>query len=163
MGLVEKLSFGRDRPLECYLWTVGLLPEPRYSNCRIDLAKTIAILLVLDDMFDSYGSLDELALFTDAIQRSVSVPYFRRRYQLKNFVCFLMGDSELVISLTSSQNLLTFRWDLSAMEQLPQYMKICYMALYNTTNEIGYNILKQHGWSVVPHLKRTVNVLLSKS
>lgn len=115
LGLVEKLSFGRDRPLECYLWTVGLLPEPKYSNCRIELSKTIAILLVLDDIFDTYGSLDELVLFTDAIQR----------------------------------------WDLSAMEQLPQYMKICYMALYNTTNEIGYNILKQHGWSVVPHLKRT--------
>ncbi|KAG5551796.1 hypothetical protein RHGRI_010025 [Rhododendron griersonianum] len=115
LGLVEKLGFGRDRPLECYLWTVGLLPEPKYSNCRIELAKTIAILLVLDDIFDSYGSLDELVLFTDAIQR----------------------------------------WDLSAMEQLPQYMKICYMALYNTTNEIGYNILKQHRWSVVPHLKRT--------
>ncbi|KAF7146169.1 hypothetical protein RHSIM_Rhsim04G0058400 [Rhododendron simsii] len=115
LGLVEKLGFGRDRPPECYLWTVGLLPEPKYSNCRIELAKTIAILLVLDDIFDSYGSLDELVLFTDAIQR----------------------------------------WDLSAMEQLPQYMKICYMALYNTTNEVGYNILKQHGWSVVPHLKRT--------
>ncbi|KAF7145077.1 hypothetical protein RHSIM_Rhsim04G0060000 [Rhododendron simsii] len=95
LGLVEKLGFGRDRPPECYLWTVGLLPEPKYSNCRIELAKTIAILLVLDDIFDSYGSLDELVLFTDAIQR----------------------------------------WDLSAMEQLPQYMKICYMALYNTTNE----------------------------
>ena len=42
------------------------------------------------------------------------------------------------------------------MEQLPQYMKICYMALFNTTNEIGYKVLKDHGWSVVPHLKRTV-------
>lgn len=83
MGLVEKLGFGRDRPLECYLWTVGLLPEPKYSNCRIELAKTIAILLVLDDIFDSYGSLDELVLFTDAIQRFVSVLYFRHRYQFE--------------------------------------------------------------------------------
>lgn len=75
-----------------------------------------------------------------------------------------MGDLRtFFIELTSLHCLLTFRWDLSAMEQLPQYMKICYMALYNTTNEIGYNILKQHGWSVVPHLKRTVNVLPSKS
>ncbi|KAL6975737.1 geranyl diphosphate diphosphatase [Sarracenia purpurea var. burkii] len=116
LGLVEKLSFGRDRPLECYLWTVGILPEPKHSDCRIELAKTIAILLVLDDIFDSYGaSLDELVFFTHSIQR----------------------------------------WDLSAMEQLPQYMKICYMALFNTTNEIGYKILKKHGWNVVPHLRRT--------
>ncbi|XP_059664109.1 monoterpene synthase TPS4, chloroplastic-like [Cornus florida] len=115
LGIVHKLGFGRDRPLECFLWTVGILPEPKYSSCRIELAKTIAILLVLDDIFDSYGSLDELVLFTEAIRR----------------------------------------WDLSAMEQLPEYMKICYMALYNTTNEIGYNILKEHGWSIVPFLKRT--------
>ncbi|GFY99123.1 terpene synthase 21 [Actinidia rufa] len=115
LGLVDKLSFGRDRPLECYLWSVGLLPEPKYSDCRIELAKTVAILLVIDDIFDTYGSLDELVLFTQAIRR----------------------------------------WDLSAMEQLPQYMKICYMALFNTTNEIGYKVLKDHGWSVVPHLKRT--------
>lgn len=42
------------------------------------------------------------------------------------------------------------------MEQIPEYMKICYMALYNTTNEISYRILKEHGWYAVPQLKRTV-------
>ena len=42
------------------------------------------------------------------------------------------------------------------MDQLPEYMKICYMALYNTTNDIAYRILKEHGWSVIEHLKRTV-------
>ncbi|OAY35159.1 probable terpene synthase 11 [Manihot esculenta] len=115
LGLVEKLGFARDRPLECYLWTVGIFPEPYNSNCRIELTKTIAILLVIDDIFDTYGSLPDLVLFTEA----------------------------------------TRRWDLSAMESLPEYMKICYMALYNTTNDIAYMVLKQHGWSIVPHLKRT--------
>ncbi|XP_059661024.1 probable terpene synthase 11 [Cornus florida] len=115
LGLVDKLSFARDRPLECYLWTVGIFPEPCHSSCRIELAKTIAILLVIDDIFDSYGSFSDLVLFTNAIKR----------------------------------------WDLCAMEHLPQYMKICYMALYNTTNDIGYRVLKEHGCSIVPHLKRT--------
>ncbi|KAK2650732.1 hypothetical protein Ddye_018221 [Dipteronia dyeriana] len=115
LDLVGKLGFGRDRPLECFLWTVGTFPEPHYSNCRIELTKTIAILLVVDDIFDTYGSLSDLVLFTNAIQR----------------------------------------WDLDAMEQIPEYMKICYMALYNTTNEISFRFLKAHGWNVVPHLKRT--------
>ncbi|KAK4419824.1 Geraniol synthase, chloroplastic [Sesamum alatum] len=115
LGLVDKLTFARDRPLECFLWSVGLLPEPKYSTCRIELAKTIAILLVIDDIFDTYGKMDELVLFTDAIRR----------------------------------------WDLEAMETLPEYMKICYMALYNTTNEICYKVLKQNGWSVLPYLKST--------
>ncbi|KAG8388794.1 hypothetical protein BUALT_Bualt02G0162200 [Buddleja alternifolia] len=115
LGLVDKLTFARDRPLECFLWTVGLLPEPKYSSCRIELAKTIAILLVIDDIFDTYGKMDELILFTNAIRR----------------------------------------WDLEAMEGLPEYMKICYMALYNTTNEICYKVLKENGWSVLPYLKST--------
>ena len=42
------------------------------------------------------------------------------------------------------------------MDQLPEYMKICYMALYNTTNDIAYRILKEHRWSVIEDLKRTV-------
>ncbi|TKY48785.1 terpene synthase 11 [Spatholobus suberectus] len=115
LGLVERLGFGRDGPGECFLWALGILPEPRYSNCRIELAKTICVLQVMDDMFDNYGTLDELVLFTKAIKR----------------------------------------WDLDAMEQLPEYMKICYMALYNTTNEIAYRIQKEHGQTVVACLKRT--------
>ncbi|KAK4255395.1 hypothetical protein QN277_008400 [Acacia crassicarpa] len=115
LGLVDRLGFARDKPSECFLWTVGIFPEPYYSDCRIELTKTICILLVMDDMFDSYGSLDELVLFTEAIRR----------------------------------------WDLDAMQELPEYMKICYMALYNTTNEIAFRVQKQHGLTVVSHLKRT--------
>ncbi|KAL5571265.1 hypothetical protein UlMin_020862 [Ulmus minor] len=115
LDLVAKLDFARDRPFECFLWTAGIFPEASHSNIRIELTKTICILLVIDDIFDSYGSLDELVMFNDAIQR----------------------------------------WELSAMEELPEYMKICYMALYNTTNEIAYRVLKQHGWCIIPHLKRT--------
>lgn len=46
------------------------------------------------------------------------------------------------------------------MEQLPDYMKICYMAVYNTTNEIAYRVLKEHGWCIADHLKRTVFICL---
>ncbi|CAL5200489.1 unnamed protein product [Lathyrus oleraceus] len=115
LGLIEKLSFARDRPTECFLWRVGIFPEPCYTNCRIQLTKTICILDVIDDIFDNYGTLDQLVLFTYAIKR----------------------------------------WDLDAMEQLPEYMKICYVALYNTTNEISYSIQKEHGITVVSYLKRT--------
>ncbi|RDX59103.1 putative terpene synthase 11, partial [Mucuna pruriens] len=115
LGLVEKLGFGRDGPGECFLWALGIFPEPHYSYCRIELAKTICILQVIDDIFDTYGTLDELVLFTQAIKR----------------------------------------WNLDAMEQLPEYMKICYMALYNTIHEIAYKIQKEHGQTVVAYLKRT--------
>ncbi|KAL2331792.1 hypothetical protein Fmac_019373 [Flemingia macrophylla] len=115
LELVETIGFGRDGPVECYLWVLGIFPEPHYSNCRIELAKAICVLQVMDDMFDTYGKLDELILFTEAIKR----------------------------------------WDLDAMEQLPEYMKICYMALYNTVHESAYRIQKEHGKTVVNCLKRT--------
>ncbi|KAD7477668.1 hypothetical protein E3N88_00804 [Mikania micrantha] len=71
LGLCSKLDFIRDRHVECFLWTVGLLPEVAYSSSRIELAKAIAVLLVIDDVYDTYGSYDDLVLFTEAIERDI--------------------------------------------------------------------------------------------
>ena len=43
------------------------------------------------------------------------------------------------------------------MEQLPDYMKICYLSLFNTTNEMAYHILKQQGINVLPYLTKQVS------
>ena len=86
LDLVGKLGFGRDRPSECFLWTVGTFPAPHHSNCRIELTKTVCILLVMDDIFDTYGSLDELILFTEAIKRcsSRTSSYIKLKYSYQN-------------------------------------------------------------------------------
>ncbi|KAM7530147.1 hypothetical protein LguiB_033557 [Lonicera macranthoides] len=46
------------------------------------------------------------------------------------------------------------RWDLSAMEQLPDYMKICFLALYNSTNEMVYDTLVEQGVYIISYLKK---------
>ncbi|KAK4422341.1 Viridiflorene synthase [Sesamum alatum] len=69
LDLVSKLSYARDRVVECYFWTLGVYFEPQYSRARVMLAKTIAMISVIDDTYDSYGTVDELAIFTDAIER----------------------------------------------------------------------------------------------
>ncbi|KAM0058751.1 putative geranyl diphosphate diphosphatase [Helianthus debilis subsp. tardiflorus] len=120
LGLSSKLVFVRDRHVECFLWTVGLLPELSLSGSRIELAKAIAILLVIDDIYDTYGSYDDLVLFTEAIQR----------------------------------------WDLNEMEQLPEYMKICFEALYNTNNDICDKVMRERGFSVQSYLRKTVILLV---
>nr|POF23364.1 (e,e)-alpha-farnesene synthase [Quercus suber] len=47
-------------------------------------------------------------------------------------------------------------WDVSETQQLPECMKTCFLALYNTTNEIANEIQKEKGaWNqVLPHLKK---------
>jgi len=69
MGLVKKLSFARDRLVECYFWSLGVHFEPQYSQGRLLLTKMIAFTSVMDDMFDAYGTFEELQLFTDVIKR----------------------------------------------------------------------------------------------
>ena len=43
--------------------------EAQYSQGRLLLTKMMALTSVMDDMFDGYGTLEELQLFTDVIKR----------------------------------------------------------------------------------------------
>ncbi|MCD7449958.1 hypothetical protein HAX54_002675 [Datura stramonium] len=68
MDFVKTLSYARNRAVECYFWTVGVYAEPQYSQARVMLAKTIAMISIVDDTFDAYGIVKELEVYTDAIQ-----------------------------------------------------------------------------------------------
>uniref|UniRef100_A0A5B7B4V6 Putative (-)-alpha-terpineol synthase n=1 Tax=Davidia involucrata TaxID=16924 RepID=A0A5B7B4V6_DAVIN len=112
--LGEKMSFARDRLMESFFWSVGENFEPQYGYCRRMSTKVNALITILDDVYDVYGTLDELELFTDAVER----------------------------------------WDINAMEKLPDYMKICFLALYNTINEIAYDALIEQGSHIISYLKK---------
>ncbi|KAH7532998.1 hypothetical protein FEM48_Zijuj04G0083000 [Ziziphus jujuba var. spinosa] len=47
-------------------------------------------------------------------------------------------------------------WDMEAMAELPLYMKICYVAMLNFANELVYDVLKSHGFDVLPYIKQEV-------
>ncbi|KAH0467958.1 hypothetical protein IEQ34_002991 [Dendrobium chrysotoxum] len=64
-----KLTFARDWPVESYLLAVSMAIEPQFSTCRKELAKAICFVNVIDDIYDIYGLLDELQLFTDVVDR----------------------------------------------------------------------------------------------
>ncbi|XP_077243407.1 alpha-terpineol synthase, chloroplastic-like [Tasmannia lanceolata] len=114
LNLRDKLPFVRDRVVECFFWSLGVMFEPQYQYCRKELTKINQFIVIIDDIYDVYGSLDELELFTDAIDR----------------------------------------WDVNAIGKLPDYMKICFLALFNTVNEIAYGTLKEQGWDIIPNLKK---------
>lgn len=67
----KKLCFARDRLVENFLWTVGVNYLPHLTFERKTLLKVFAILTTIDDVYDVYGTLDELNKFTDAVNRYV--------------------------------------------------------------------------------------------
>ncbi|CAI9270055.1 unnamed protein product [Lactuca saligna] len=57
----------RDRIPEVYLWAIAIFSDPDYSQSRIVLAKMVQLILVLDDIYDAYGTIEELRILTSAI------------------------------------------------------------------------------------------------
>lgn len=55
--------------MECFFWSVGMVSEPQFRNCRKSLTKVASFVTIIDDIYDVYGTLDELELFTEAVQR----------------------------------------------------------------------------------------------
>ncbi|XWS09880.1 hypothetical protein CRYUN_Cryun39dG0027600 [Craigia yunnanensis] len=69
LDFIKKLPFARDRVVEGYFWIMGVYFEPQYSLGRKMLTKVIAMASIVDDTYDSYGTYDELIVYTDAIER----------------------------------------------------------------------------------------------
>ncbi|XP_016462859.1 (-)-camphene/tricyclene synthase, chloroplastic-like [Nicotiana tabacum] len=114
--LAQRLPFTRDRIVEAFLWIAGMMFEPQKNHlCRTLLTRVTAMATVIDDIYDVYGTLDELELFTRAVERM----------------------------------------DLKAIDHLPDYMKVCYLALFNTLTEIAYEVLKEQGINIIPYLQKS--------
>nr|W6HUT3.1 RecName: Full=Monoterpene synthase 7, chloroplastic; Short=HcTPS7; AltName: Full=Alpha-pinene synthase; AltName: Full=Alpha-terpinene synthase; AltName: Full=Beta-phellandrene synthase; AltName: Full=Beta-pinene synthase; AltName: Full=Gamma-terpinene synthase; AltName: Full=Myrcene synthase; AltName: Full=Sabinene synthase; AltName: Full=Terpinolene synthase; Flags: Precursor [Hedychium coronarium]AHJ57305.1 chloroplast monoterpene synthase [Hedychium coronarium] len=114
LGLPQKLPFFRDRLTENYLWAVVFAFEPDSWAFREMDTKTNCFITMIDDVYDVYGTLDELELFTDIMER----------------------------------------WDVNAIDKLPEYMKICFLAVFNTVNDAGYEVMRDKGVNIIPYLKR---------
>lgn len=67
--LGEKLSFARDRPVENFFWTVGFAPQPQLAHFRRTMTTVNVLITTIDDIYDAYGTLQELQLFTDVVDR----------------------------------------------------------------------------------------------
>ncbi|KAI0492365.1 hypothetical protein KFK09_026636 [Dendrobium nobile] len=69
MALSENLPFARDRFVELHFWMIGAYFEPCYSRARIMTTKLLILTSILDDIYDQYGTLEELELLTEKIER----------------------------------------------------------------------------------------------
>ncbi|CAL5384418.1 unnamed protein product [Camellia sinensis] len=68
-GLGNELKYARNQPLKWYLWSMATLTDPSLSEQRVELTKPISLVYIIDDIFDVYGTLEQLILFTEAVNR----------------------------------------------------------------------------------------------
>lgn len=111
-----ELTFVRHRYVEYYTLVSGIDMEPKNSAFRLGYVKMCHLVTILDDMYDTFGTIDELRLFTAAVKR----------------------------------------WNRSAMECLPQYMKGVYMVLYDTVNEMVREAEKSQGWDTLNYARQAL-------
>ncbi|KAG6638932.1 alpha-farnesene synthase-like [Carya illinoinensis] len=69
LGLRESLSFARDRLVETFMCSVGFAFEPENRCFRKWLTKVLNLVAIIDDVYDVYGTLEELTHFTNAVTR----------------------------------------------------------------------------------------------
>ncbi|XP_020963805.1 probable sesquiterpene synthase [Arachis ipaensis] len=65
----KKVPYGRERTTELYFWPFAMNSEPKYTTFRVVVAKVCQWTTLLDDTYDVYGTIEELELLTQAIQR----------------------------------------------------------------------------------------------
>ncbi|XP_062080575.1 germacrene-A synthase-like [Humulus lupulus] len=88
IDFVHKVPFVRDRIVELYLWILGVFHEPEYYFARNITTKVIAMASVADDIYDAYGTFEELVLLTESIDRSVSDIYYCGTYYKVLLNCY---------------------------------------------------------------------------
>ncbi|XP_027347337.1 (3S,6E)-nerolidol synthase 1-like [Abrus precatorius] len=69
LGFANELKYARNQPLKWYIWSLACLTDPAMSEERVELTKPISLIYIIDDIFDVYGTLDELTIFTEAVSR----------------------------------------------------------------------------------------------
>ncbi|KAI3955734.1 hypothetical protein MKW98_006094 [Papaver atlanticum] len=69
LDLATVCYFARNRLVENFMGHVGFYHEPKFGNCRKKCAKISHFVIAIDDMYDVYGYMDELKLFTEAVER----------------------------------------------------------------------------------------------
>ncbi|KAF8089988.1 hypothetical protein N665_0493s0043 [Sinapis alba] len=74
MEIKSKVPYTRHRAAEAYLWSLGAYFEPQYSQARVKTAIALIIFTMLDDTYDAYGTVEELEIFTDAIEKWLPAP-----------------------------------------------------------------------------------------
>ncbi|KAH9321008.1 hypothetical protein KI387_015647, partial [Taxus chinensis] len=79
--------------------------------------------------------------------------------------CLLVVLDDLYDKYTSHEDIMLFnesfnRWDLNKLDQIPEHIKICFMGLYNTVDELGKQASKVQGHDMLQYFQKLWKVQL---
>lgn len=63
------LDFYRKRHVELYFWAFLGTFEPEFRSSRIAFTKLSTSMTVIDDLYDTHGTLDEIKICTEGVRR----------------------------------------------------------------------------------------------
>ncbi|KAK2369149.1 terpene synthase [Trifolium repens] len=169
----EKLAFVRDRLVESFVWNVGMNFKPEFGNFRKVIAMVNAFITIIDDIYDVHGTLEELELFTKAIDRwglnaMDSLPYYMKisYHALYNFVSEVSFEilKETGYSITpyikkawtdlcKAYYLIEAKWYHSG------YTPTFEEYLENAWISISLNVVLTHAYFVIPHSFKTEDLV----
>nr|QMU24002.1 TPS limonene [Pinus massoniana] len=66
---LPKLDFSRHRHVEYYTLGSCIATDPKHRAFRLGFVQTCHLNTVLDDIYDTFGTMDEIELFTEAVRR----------------------------------------------------------------------------------------------
>lgn len=140
--------------VEAYFWPLAMSYEPNYSIARRLVGKLIACISLLDDTYDAYATIEELELFTRAIQRLISI-----------LSCHSHSPSPVIFFSFNSFwpylcFCLNFRWDISLIQSLPECMKVVFNTIVGLWDEIEMSLVESgKSYLVVEYIKPAVGFL----
>ncbi|KAG6471149.1 hypothetical protein ZIOFF_072250 [Zingiber officinale] len=104
----------------------------------------------LKSLLEEEGSLKP-GLIREQVAHALELPLNRRfqRLHTKWFIGAWQRDPAMDPAL-----LLLAKWDVNAIDKLPEYMKLCFLAVFNTVNGAGYEVMRNKGVDIIPYLKR---------
>jgi len=101
---IAQLNFYRKRHVEYYFWGVISTFEPEFSSSRIAFAKLATLMTILDDLYDTHGTLEQLKIFTEGMKRwDLSLVDRLPDYIKITFEFFLKTSNELIAEVAKTQ------------------------------------------------------------
>ncbi|XP_057872931.2 alpha pinene synthase, chloroplastic-like [Cryptomeria japonica] len=114
---LDKVEFARHRHVEYFALACAYAIDDKYSVYRSDFAKLCALTTIVDDVYDTYGTIDEIKLFNEAVKRWDPLPPKSFPENIKiAYKAFHMGVNESAQAAEKTQGRDTLPYTLKVWE-----------------------------------------------